>query len=59
MQLLHQFVFAISQDNRGYVWGESRYAIAGLGGGDNCMFIPRPTPIATGIGDPINPNPLY
>ena len=54
-----QFVFAISQDDRGFVWGESRYASGGIGGGDNYLFLPRPTPIATGIGDPINPNPLY
>jgi hypothetical protein len=59
-----QFVFAISNDNKGYVWGENRYAISGFGGGgqsslSSIYVIPRPTPIATGIGDPFNPNPLY
>jgi hypothetical protein len=55
------YIYAIGNNNRAYFWGSSN-AIGrwGLGGGvGNNAWVPRPIPIATGIGDPTNPNPLY
>jgi len=52
-------VFAISQSDKAYVWGRRQTGVAGVGGGIDAGFLQRPTPIATGIGDPLNTNPLY
>jgi alpha-tubulin suppressor-like RCC1 family protein len=52
-------VYAISQSDRGYVWGKFSFGSAGIGAGTNAPVIYKPTPIGTGIGDPMNPNPLY
>jgi hypothetical protein len=56
------FMFAIGKNNRAYFWGTpNSVGLWGLGGGLGLSghIVPRPTPIATGIGDPTNPNPLY
>jgi alpha-tubulin suppressor-like RCC1 family protein len=54
-----QTVFAINATDKAYVWGHNFRALAGIGGGIDTTNIGRPTPIATGIGDPLNTNPLY
>lgn len=56
------YMFAIGKNNRAYFWGNpNSVGLWGLGGGLGLSghIVPRPTPIATGIGDPTNPNPLY
>ena len=56
----YRSVYAISQSDRGYVWGAFNSGSSGIGAGSNSgLVIYKPTLIATGIGDPMNPNPLY
>jgi hypothetical protein len=57
-------VYATTASGKGYTWGKN-YNSSGKGNnGTGYIFasidyIFRPTPIATGIGDPLNSNPLY
>ena len=56
------YMFAIGKNNRAYFWGSGNaVGFWGIGGGlgNGSIHVPRPVPIATGIGDPSNPNPLY
>ncbi|MEO0036913.1 MAG: hypothetical protein RIQ59_124 [Bacteroidota bacterium] len=55
----YAMVYAISQSNRGYFWGYMGYGSGGIGAGENGARVYKPMAIGTGIGDPINPNPLY
>jgi hypothetical protein len=56
-----EFMFSIGNNDRAYFWGYAGYlGASGIGAGPNMIgFQARPVPIATGIGDPRNPNPLY
>ncbi|MEO0037907.1 MAG: hypothetical protein RIQ59_1118 [Bacteroidota bacterium] len=55
----HAAIYAISESDKGYVWGNFSYGNAGIGAGQGSSQIYKPMPIGTGIGDPVNPNPLY
>ncbi len=52
-------VYAISQSDRGYFWGYMSAGSGGIGAGENGSRVYKPMAIGTGIGDPVNPNPLY
>ena len=57
-------LFSINDTYKGYFIGGNYFGTGGLGIGTGGGFISteyysRPTPIATGIGDDTNPNPLY
>ena len=52
-------IYAISQSDRGYFWGYMAYGSGGIGAGANNARVYKPMLIGTGIGDPVNPNPLY
>ena len=56
-------LFAINDTYKGYFIGANFYGTGGLGigtqGYTSTEYYSRPTPIATGIGDDTNPNPLY
>jgi hypothetical protein len=51
-------VFALTPAGKAYVWGQNASGSLGLGPGTSAI-IDRPVPIASGIGDPTNPNPVY
>jgi hypothetical protein len=55
----HPTIYAISQSDRGYFWGYMAYGSGGVGAGANNARVYKPMLIGTGIGDPVNPNPLY
>ena len=57
-------LFAINATNKGYFIGADYFGTGGTGlgcdlGTSYTQYHSRPTPIATGIGDDTNPNPLY